>query len=440
MKRKLALLVLASAVTFSCVLSGCGKNKSANDNDAASDSSDADMSQQSITLINSKSEVSDQISELASAYRSETGVTVNVINIPSGVDAQATVKGLYLSDQMPDIISCEAASFSNWDGLLVDMSSEQWVGRTDAEYVDTTYGTIGFPYATEAIGLAYNADVLEKAEIDVSALTNPEAYSEAFKKIDSMKHDLGLIAVVGYATEPENLGWSAGNHIFGNYLDAGLERSDTTYIDLLNNGGQLDDDRLSAFSDFIGLIQKYSDPELLTEGTYDEQLKRFACGKYAFVTQGSWIGATLTGNNAEDYEVAGKFKVGMAPFAFQDGIDTILTSPPSWWAVPKEGNIDAAKAFLQWCSENAGQEILVEKAGFVSPFSDCSYVADDPFAPVIASYINSGKTSSWHWMNMKEGLGSNSLCYIFNSYAKNEYDAEGFASALKEAAATYYEN
>ena len=98
MKRKLALLVLASAVTFSCVLSGCGKNKSANDNDAASDSSDADMSQQSITLINSKSEVSDQISELASAYRSETGVTVNVINIPSGVDAQATVKGLYLSD------------------------------------------------------------------------------------------------------------------------------------------------------------------------------------------------------------------------------------------------------------------------------------------------------------------------------------------------------
>ena len=46
---------------------------------------------------------------------------------------------------------------------------------------------------------------------------------------------LGLTAVVGYYTEPVNLYWSTGNHVFGQYLDAGLARDDTTYIDMLSD-------------------------------------------------------------------------------------------------------------------------------------------------------------------------------------------------------------
>ena len=34
--------------------------------------------------------------------------------------------------------------------------------------------------------------------------------------------------------------WSTGNHLFGNYLDSGLDRDDTTYIDMLNDGGKVD--------------------------------------------------------------------------------------------------------------------------------------------------------------------------------------------------------
>ncbi len=435
MKWKFAAAALASVITISLILGGCGKNASPSESGKSSPTEET--ADTSITLINNKNEVAEQINQLASAYKSETGVTVNVKNIPSGVDAQATVTGLYLSDQMPDIIVCEATAFSNWDGLLTDMSGEDWTKRTDAAYIDKTYGTIGFPFTTEAIGLTYNADILEKADVDPVTLTNPEAYREAFETIDSKKDELGLTAIVGYCTEPENMGWSAGNHIFGAYLDSGLDRADTKYIDLLNNGAQFDDERLHAFAEFIGLLQKYSDPALLTTGTYDDQVRHFACGKYAFVTQGSWIGATLIGAYSEDYAIAGNFAVGMAPYAFEDGIDTILTNPPSWWAVPKEGNAEAAKAFLQWCSGDSAQNILVKQAGFISPFSDCKYIADDPFAPVISSYLSSGKTSSWHWMDMKEGLGTKALCYAFNAYAEGETDADGFVEDVKQKTAVY---
>ena len=261
---------------------------------------------------------------------------------------------------------------------------------------------------------------------------------KAFETIDAKKTQLGLTAVIGYCTEPENLGWSAGNHIFGAYIDSGLSRSDTTYIDLLGNGGGIDDARFKNYAQMIGLFNEYSDPALLVNGTYNDQVMGFASGKYAFITQGSWIGATLTGDDASAYASAGNFEIGMVPYAFEDGMDTILTSAPSWWAVSKEGQVDAALAFLQWCSEDSAQKILVEQAGFVSPFKDCKYVASDPFAPVISSYISAGKTSSWHWMDMPEGLGQKGFSYVFNSFAKGEIDADGFLKQIKKVAGDWY--
>ena len=427
--KRFGAIIISLSLLICTVLGGCGASKTQEVvEDAAFEGT--------LTLLNIKSEVADQIVALGNQYEKETGIKVEVLNVPAGVDAQATLKGYYLSDQMPDIIACEASGFSNWEGLLVDLSDQDWAGRTDAAYVDSTYGTLGFPYTTEAIGFAYNASILEKCGVDPSSITGPAAMKAAFEAIDAQKESLGLTAVVGYCAEPENLGWSSGNHIFGAYLDSGLSRTDTTYIDLLNNGGQLDTDRFTDYADMIGLFIEYSDPDLVVDGTYDDQVANFAAGKYAFVTQGSWIGATLSSSDA--YKAAGSFPVGMAPYAFQDGMDTILTSAPSWWAVSKEGNVEQAKAFLQWCSEDSGQQILVESAGFISPFKDCKYVASDPFATVISQYISAGKTSSWHWMDMPENLGQKGIAFAYQKFAKGDLDAAGFLKEVQKITTDWY--
>ena len=429
--KKITCFSLIAMLLFITVLSGCGK-------------SDAEVTEEAIAftdtlrILNIKSEVDAQIQALAQKYTQETGIAVEVIGVPAGVDAQATLKGYYLSDQMPDIIACEASGFGNWECILVDLSDQDWASRTDAAYVDSTYGTLGFPYTTEAIGFAYNADILAKCGIDPTSITGPDSMKAAIEAIDSKKDQLGLKAVVGYCAEPENLGWSSGNHIFGAYLDSGLARTDTTYIDLLNQGGALDADRFSHYADMIGLFIQYSDPDLVLKGSYDDQVLGFASGKYAFITQGSWIGATLTGADADAYAKAGNFAVGMAPYAFEEGMDTILTSAPSWWAVSKEGHVEEAKAFLQWCSEDAGQQILVESAGFISPFKDCKYVASDPFAQVIANYISAGKTSSWHWMDMPENLGQKGIAFAFHKFASGEIDAAGFLSEVQKITKDWY--
>ena len=438
MKKKLLALLLAGAMAFGLAACGGGSGDAGNagESDNAGDSGNA--AAKSIRLVNGKIEVDASLKKLAQMYEEETGVHVEIESMGGGIDIQGTLKGYYQAGNMPDIfVNGGASDFANWSGLCADMSGEAWASDTDAAYINEN-GLVGFPYTVEAIGLAYNADILEKAGVDPAGLTSPAAYEAAFAQIDAMKEDLGITAVVGYYTEPVNLYWSTGNHLFANYEDAGLARDDTTYFDLLSAGGQLDVDRFTDFANFVALLQQYADQSMMISGTYDQQILNFASGKYAFVTQGSWIGATMTADDADAYAAAGNFKVGMAPYAFQDGIDTILTNSPSWWAVYADGQVDAAKAFLQWLTTDAAQEVLVMEAGFISPFNSSNYVATDPFAQTIVDYQNAGKTSGWHWLGNKEGLAQNYTGQVFNDYAQGTLDTDRFVQVMQQVCASAY--
>lgn len=446
-KRNLALMTAALVLALTaCGGGSASETKASGENDKA-ETSKAEEAQsgdkksssgKELRLVNGKIEVDAQLKELAAAYEKETGVKVNIESMGGGIDIQGTLKGYFQADNMPDIfVNGGDTDFKNWEGHLVDMSNEKWVSDTDAAYKDKDGKVIGFPYTTEAIGLAYNADVLEKAGIDPKSITGPDSMKKAFETLDSKKDELGLTAVVGYVAEATNLYWSTGNHLFGVYEDGGLKRDDTKYFDLLEQG-KIDKDRFSKYADMVELFNKYADPALLVSGTYDQQIQNFSAGKYAFVTQGSWIGATMTNDDKEQYEAAGKFKVGMIPYAFEEGIDTIQTNSPSWWAVFDNDNKEEALKFLQWVSEDEGQKILVQKAGFVSPFKSISYVADDPFAQTITDYTKAGKTSAWHWLGNKEGLAQNALGVVYQDFASGNLDKAKFVDTVEKVVAQYY--
>ena len=386
-------VVLAAAMAVCLIACGGSSSGSA----ASTGEGSGAASGEGIRLLNGKPEIDTQLKNLAAKYEEETGKV-------------------------------------NWDGLLADLTGEAWTEDTDYELVDEKMGTIGFPYTVEATALAYNAEILEKAGVDPASLTSPAAWQKAVETLDSKKDELGLTAVFGWCAEPANLGWSSGTHVFAQYLDAGLAQDDTTYIDLLNDGGKIDEARMKDFAAFVGMMNKYSDPALLIDGTYDNQVAGFAAGKYAFVTQGNWINGGVTGS--PDYT---GWAMGFAPYAFEDGIDTIIAGPPSFWTVYSDGDVDGAKAFLQWVSDDSAQEILVNEAGLISPFKDCSFVAADPFAESIKSYMDAGKTSGWHTMLKKDGL-QNKTCQVFADYAKGALDEDAFVKTMGQVISSYYNN
>lgn len=425
MKKKLLSLLLVGLMGVSVV--GCGSGNSSSGNAG-----------KSIRLVNGKIEVDAQLKKLAEMYEKETGVHVEIESMGGGIDIQGELKAYYQSENMPDIFVCGGdADFDNWKDKLQDLSDQPWVNDTDAEFVNDD-GVVGFPYTTEAVGLAYNAEILKAAGVDPASITGPESMRKAFETIDSKKDELGLTAVIGYYAEPVNLYWSTGNHLFGTYLDSGLDRDDRTYIDLLNDGGKLDDKRFSDFADMVELFNEYADQSLLVSGTYDQQILNFASGKYAFVTQGSWIGATMTSDDADAYAEAGNFECGMIPYAFEEGMDTILTNSPSWWAVYKDGNVTEAEAFLQWMAGDEAQEVLVTEAGFISPYKSCTYVANDPFAETISNYNAAGKTSSWHWIEMTTGYAQNYTGQVFADFAAGTLNKKEFITTFKQVTENAY--
>ena len=444
MKKKLMALALVSAMVLGLTACGGGASSSAPAGDAGTGEAAAPAATAStdgdIRLVNGKIEVDAALKAAAAAYKEETGVSVAIESMGGGVNIQDTLKGYYQADNMPDIFVCGSdADFGNWTGLLADLSNEPWAADTDAGYKDADGKIIGFPYTTEAIGLAYNADILEKAGIDPASITGPESMKAAFETLDAKKDELGLTAVIGWCCEAKDLYWSTGSHSFANYIDAGLDRDDTTYSDMLADGGKIDAERFQHYAEMVALFNQYSDPALLTSGTYDQQILGFASGKYAFVTQGSWIGATMTSDDKAEYEAAGNFKVGMIPYAFEEGIDTILTNSPSWWAVFENDNTQKAKDFLTWLAGDAGQKFMVEDAGFISPFKSCKYVANDPFAQTITDYTAAGKTSSWHWLKNKASLDQNVLGQLYLDYALGSIpDAATFTQVVSDQVANYY--
>ncbi len=455
MKKKALSLMLAST-TLTFALAGCGVTTTGNTESAGGTTSDATTDTATteqapaatadsgegttIRLVNNKAEIQEGLGLLADAYKEQTGVTVSIDTIGGGQDTQAILKNYYQAGDMPDIFVFEGDThYETWKDLLADLTDEAWTNDTEAEYVAADGRVYGFPTTTEAIGLSYNKSILDKAEIDPKSITGPESMRAAFEKIDSMKDELGLTAVVGYYTESANLWWTAGQHLFGTYLDSGLARNDTTYLDLINDGGKLDAERAKSFAEMVALFNEYTDPKGLS-GSYDDQVLGFASGQYAFVTQGSWIGASMTTTYADNYAEAGNFEVGMIPYAFIEGQDTIQTNSPNWWGLYKDGNVDAAKAFIQWCSENdGGQQILAEKCGCVSPFTSSKYAPADPFAATIGDYTAAGKTSAWHWQGWKAGLAQNVTSVIFQDFAKGSIkDTTQFLDTLQKALEAYY--
>ena len=457
MKKKALTLLLAATTTLTFALAGCGVTTTGTTESAGGATSDTTTTEATtaeapaattdsgegttIKLVNNKAEIQEGLQILADTYKEQTGVTVSIDTIGGGQDTQAILKNYYQAGDMPDIFVFEGDThYETWKDLLADLSDEAWVKDTDAGYVAPDNGHIyGFPTTTEAIGLSYNKSILDKAGIDPKSITGPDSMRAAFEKLDSMKDELGLTAVIGYYTESANLWWTAGQHLFGTYLDSGLARNDTTYLDLINDGGKLDMDRAKPFAEMVALFNEYTDP-LGVSGSYDDQVLGFASGKYAFVSQGSWIGASMTTTYADQYAAAGNFEVGMIPYAFIEGQDTIQTNSPNWWGLYKDGNVDAAKAFIQWCSQNdGGQQILAEKCGCVSPFKSSQYAPADPYAATIAEYTAAGKTSAWHWQGWKAGLAQNVTSVIFQDFAKGSIkDTDQFLDTLQKALEAYY--
>ena len=383
-----------------------------------------------LVICQNKVEITAQMQDFAKVYEEKTGVKVEVITGGGSSDYNTVLKAEMQSGREPDIWVIEGPTgYDLWKDKIADMTGAEWTQYTTAAYMDGDK-VVGFPVSVEGYGLAYNADILAKAEIDPATLTNIDAYEAAFAKLDSMKEELGLDMVVSMvAGTTTGMTWVTGLHNFNVYLTVGNERNDTTYIDQVLEG-KVDPERFHQYCQYVALLFKYSDQDMLLNGTQDSQLAAFANGKAAFYHQGNWMDPSLVALNPD-------FEIAYAPHAFlHEDTDGILVNPPSWYVVNANGNTEEAIAYLNFlATSEEGADYMVNKAAMVPAFTNVTLQPATPLSKSVMEWNAAGKTYDWQQYKLPDGFGMGTLGSIYELFAAGQYDVDQFEAAMIDAIA-----
>ena len=383
-----------------------------------------------IVIVQNKVEITSQMEEFAKLYEEKTGVPVKVITGGGSSDYNTVLKAEMQSGREPDIFVIEGpSSYDLWKDKIADMTGAEWTQYTAAAYM-VDGKAVGFPVAVEGYGLAYNKSILDKAGIDPATLTTYDAYEAAFEKLDSMKAELGLDMVVSMvAGTTTGMTWVTGLHNFNVYLTVGNERNDTTYIDQVLEG-KVDEERFHQYCQYVALIFKYSDPDMLLNGTQDSQLAAFANGKAAFYHQGNWMDPSLVALNPD-------FEIAYAPHAFlHEETDGILVNPPSWYVINENGNKDEALAYLNFlATSDEGADYMVNKAAMVPAFTNVTLAPATPLSKSVMDWNAAGKTYDWQQYKLPDGFGMGTPGQIYELFASGAIDVDTFETMMKDAIA-----
>jgi len=385
-----------------------------------------------VNMFQLKVEIKDALDGYAAKYSAANpGVTVKVETLGGGGDYGGAMKAKAQAGQMPDIFMIEGmGGYEIWKDYISDLSGETWVKDTDlALKVDGK--VVGFPVAIEGYGLAYNADILQKAGIDPATLTTRAAYEKALKLLDSKKAELGISAPVAMAASVAGgMWWVAGQHNLAAYWGGGLGFNDTSIIEKALKG-QLDDARFMQYAKYVQLLFKYADKNILLNGSYDDQVGAFAQGKTAFLHQGNWVDPNLK-------QLGVTFKIGYAPHAFLDTEEKgLYLFAPSWYCVnSKSPNAAAAKAFLNSiASTPQGHEYMVNGAGMIPAFKSVTIKPTGQLSQALMAANARGGNYGVFFGMLPDGAGQNVFGPIFDLFAQNPDAIDQFVVDMKKAVA-----
>ena len=389
-----------------------------------------------IRVSNLKVEIDAALQEYAAEYSKTAGFNVEAYSVGGGADYSGSVKAELQAGNMPDIFVIEGlGGYNEWKEYIEDLSDTEFAKNTSVAF--TVDGKVyGFPVAVEGFGLAYNKELLEKAGIDPATLTTTSALREAFEKLDGMKEELGINAVVSMATSVAGgMTWVTGNQNFSAYLSCGLPYGDMSIIDKFL-AGEVDRDRLTAYATFVDLLFTYSDQDILLNGNYDQNVNAFATGKTVFCHQGNWIDPSIAAMKEQGMEIPSMGFIGEVMFDDQP-ITGLMVSAPSWYVVNSQSpnKAEAIKFLEDMVATEAGQDYMVNKAGMVPAFSNVTLTPSGDLSKDVMKAAGAGDIYSWGFGYLPDGFGSNNLGPIFELLAQKAIDVDTFVDMVAAQAA-----
>jgi raffinose/stachyose/melibiose transport system substrate-binding protein len=127
--------------------------------------------------------------EIAAEYMDEKG-DVDIEIIPLGMETEAVLKARMAANDLPDLWSTHGWSYMRYREYLEPMQNRPWAKDVSPLISPAIKGPGGdfyiLPMDVEISGVAYNADVLEKAGVNPDAIHTWDDLMAAFEKIKAI--------------------------------------------------------------------------------------------------------------------------------------------------------------------------------------------------------------------------------------------------------------
>ena len=397
-KRLLAAL-LATVMVAGSALTGCGASSSqAAGGESAGGGEKSANAGGKFTIFQSKTEIMDQLNQLAKDYKDETSVEIEVWET-SGDNYYKDLKTGISTESGPVLFSLAPGSESvEMSDYLEDVSDLSFMSKISDNLKDSVDGkVVGVPYTIEGFGLVYDGNLVDTSKIgSTDALIDylKEAKGKGINGLGLSQEDYFLIA-----------------HIL-NTPFAVQDDPDAYLQQVLKGEVRMKDN--DAFKEFAKLMEAIrencTNP---VDVTYDNNCGDFATGKAAMIHQGNWAYGMF-----KDYDV--DFDMGIAPVPINGNKKVAVSVPTAWYI-----NVDAsdeeksmAKEFLEWLyTSDKGKDYLMNQFGFV-PVVDG--MTSDKLDPLSKSISEASKDSiPWVMSNWPAGIITTSLSPITQEFFTN---------------------
>lgn len=414
-KRKIVSLVLATVLGASMVLGGCG---SKGGSDASNTEGASGESKGKITIFQQKTEIYDQLKELAKDYEKETGVEVEVWQI-SGDDYYQNLKTYMSSESGPTVFSLSSSTeIAEMSAYLEDLSDLSFLDKINDDLIAKSDDkTVGVPMTAEGFGLVYNKNLISEDQINttdalVQTIKDATADGETGLGLSQEAYFLiGQILNTPFALQDDPAQFCQ------DVYDGKVNIADVKEFQEL---GQI----------FEAIKENQKNP---LEVSYDDNCGDFETGKTEMIHQGNWCYSLFS-----SYDV--DFDMGIAPLPIA-GNKSIAVGVPSVWCVntdASDSDKQLAKDFLNWLyTSETGADYLTNKFGFIPVVDGMEADNLDPLSQAVSDAIAEGNIIPWTFNEeWPAGIITTYLVQNAEEYFSSDMTTDEFLRALNDSFVT----
>jgi len=383
-----------ASVAFVTMFSGCAKK-----------------GEPGVYLLNFKPEIDAEWKEVAAQFTAETGIPMKVVTAASGTYEQ-TLRSELAKSQPPTIFNINGPvgylTWKNYCADLKDTSLYSWL-LDKSMAVSSGDGVYGIPYAVETYGILYNDAIFRKyfalssrASTGVNntrEINNFAKLKAVVEDMEAHKAELGIDGVFASTSFSPGEDWRWQTH---------LANLPIFYEYKAKNVGDLAKVDLTYSQNYKNIFDLYinnsvTDRKLIGAKTVGDSMAEVALGKAAMVQNGNWAWGQIAGEagnivKAEDIKflpiytgVSGEESQGLCT-----GTENFICVN----ARAAQGSQEASIKLLEWLFNTpAGKKNVIEKLGFVAPFSTfgASERPDNPLVKEMFYYLDNPAINSVSW-------------------------------------------